>query len=110
MIDLGWTVAALWAVVRLVGALWLARAGGAAEVAWLLDPALILLLAYGLYRRIPAAALLLLLYVVVELWIAYHRSGAPAGIGIGMLLELSFLTGLRGTLLYRAALRDAQVS
>lgn len=107
MIDLGWTVAVLWAVLRLAGGLWLTRGGVPGEALWLLDPALIVLLAWGLYRRASAAAVLLLFYVVVELYFAYHRAGAPAGVGAGMLLELSFLTGLRGTLLYRAALREA---
>lgn len=100
MIDLGWSVAVLWGVMRLVAALWLWRGTGAYEAAWFVDPALAFTLAYGLYRRSRACAVLLLAYVVLELWIAYHVSGRPAGLGPALLLELSFLTGLRGTLQY----------
>jgi hypothetical protein len=100
MIDLGWAVAALWGVLRLVAVLWLRRASEGYEAAWFVDPALILLLAYGLYRRSRACAVLLLAYVVVELWFAFHATGRPSGIGVALLLEMSFLTGLRGALLY----------
>ena len=100
MIDLWWAVAALWGVLRLVAGLWLRRASGGYEAAWLLDPVLILLLAYGLYRRSRACAVLLLAYVVVELWLAFHATGRPSGLGVALLLEVSFLTGLRGALLY----------
>lgn len=107
MIDLGWSVAALWAAVRMVAALWLRRASGGYEVAWLVDPLLILFLAYGLYRRSRACAVLLLAYVVVELWIAWHATGQPRGLGPALLLEVSFLTGLRGALLYRREMESA---
>jgi len=107
MIDLGWAVAVLWGVLRMVAALWLGRASGGYEAAWLLDPALILLLAYGLYRRSRVCAVLLLVYVVVELWLAYHALGHPSGLGTALLLEVSFLTGLRGTLLYDREMKTA---
>lgn len=107
MIDLGWSVAVMWGVLRVVAALWLARASNGYEAAWFLDPALILLLAYGLYRRSRVCAVLLLAYVVVELWLAYHATGRPAGLGPALLLEVSFLTGLRGTLLYRREVATA---
>lgn len=107
MIDLGWSVAVLWGVLRMVGALWLQRASGGYEAAWLLDPVLILLLAYGLYRRSRACAVLLLAYVVVELWIAFHATGRPSGLGVALLLEVSFLTGLRGALLYHREMETA---
>ena len=100
MIDLGWVVAALWGVLRLVAVLWLRRASGGYDAAWFIDPALILLLAYGLYRRSRVCAVLLLAYVVVELWFAFHAAGRPTGLGVALLLEVSFLTGLRGALLY----------
>jgi serine/threonine-protein kinase len=101
MIDLGWAVAVLWGALRMVAVLWLRRASGGYEAAWFLDPVLILLLAYGLYRRSRVCAVLLLAYVVVELWFAFHAAGRPTGLGVALLLEVSFLTGLRGALLYR---------
>ncbi|HVG43511.1 MAG TPA: hypothetical protein VM890_02240 [Longimicrobium sp.] len=107
MIDLGWSVAVLWGVLRMVAALWLRRASGGYEAAWFFDPALILLLAYGLYRRSRACAVLLLVYVVVELWFAFHATGRPSGLGVALLLEVSFLTGLRGALLYHREMETA---
>jgi hypothetical protein len=107
MIDLGWAVAALWGLLRLVAVLWLVRGSGGYEPAWFLDPVLILLLAYGLYHRIRACAVLLLAYVVVELWFAFHAAGQPTGLGVALLLEVSFLTGLRGALVYARELRVA---
>lgn len=107
MIDLGWSVAVLWGVLRMVAVLWLRRASGGYEAAWLIDPALILLLAYGLYRRSRVCAVLLLVYVVVELWLAFHAAGRPTGLGVALLLEVSFLTGLRGALLYQREMETA---
>ena len=107
MIDLGWSVAVLWGVLRMVAALWLRRASGGYEAAWFFDPALILLLAYGLYRRSRACAVLLLAYVVVELYFAFHAAGRPSGLGVALLLELSVLTGLRGALLYHREMATA---
>jgi hypothetical protein len=107
MIDLGWSVAALWGVLRMVGALWLARASVGYEAAWLVDPVLILLLAYGLYRRSRVCAVLLLADVVVEVWLAFHATGRPSGLGLPLLLEVSFLTGLRGALLYHREMETA---
>jgi serine/threonine-protein kinase len=107
MIDLGWSVASLWGVLRIVAALWLLRGSGGYEAAWFIDPALILLLAYGLYRRSRVCAALLLVYVVVELWLAFHAAGRPTGLGVALLLEVSFLTGLRGTLLYHREMETA---
>ena len=101
MIDLGWAVAALWGVLRLVAVLWLRRTSGGYEALWFVDPVLIFLLAYGLYRRSRACAVLLLAYVVVELWFAFHAAGRPTGLGVALLLEVSFLTGLRGALVYQ---------
>jgi hypothetical protein len=92
-------------VLRIVAALWLRRASGGYEAAWFFDPALILLLAYGLYRGSRICAVLLLVYVVVELWLAFHAAGRPTGLGVALLLEVSFLTGLRGTLLYHRGCR-----
>lgn len=106
MIDLGWSVAALWGVMRAVGALLLASSEGGARAAWFADPALTFLLAWGLYRRNRACAVLLLAYVAVEQWLAYHATGRPRGIGIALLLEASFLTGLRGTLVWRQETAD----
>jgi len=100
MIDLGWAIAALWGVMRMVGALVIASGTGEFHAAWLVDPLLILLLAYGLYRRSRVCAGLLLAYVVVELWLAYHVAGRPAGVGVALALELAFLTGLRGAVLW----------
>lgn len=93
-------MAVLWAVMRLVGALVVFDGSGEFQPAWLVDPLLIGLLAYGLYRRSRACAVLLLAYVVVELWLAYHAAGRPAGVGVALGLELAFLTGLRGALLW----------
>lgn len=107
MIDLGWVVAVLWAVMRLVGALVVFDGSGEFQPAWLVDPLLIGLLAYGLYRRSRACAVLLLAYVVVELWLAYHAAGRPAGVGVALALELAFLTGLRGALLWHRETRAA---
>jgi len=100
MIDLGWAIAALWGVMRMVGALVITSSTGDHHPALFLDPLLILLLAYGLYRRSRVCAGLLLAYVAVELWLAYHAAGRPAGIGVALILELAFLTGLRGAVLY----------
>jgi len=107
MIDLGWSVAGLWGVLRMVALLWITRASGGYEAALLVDPVLILLLAYGLYRRSRVCAVLLLAYVVVELWFALHATGRPPGLGVALLLEVSFLTGLRGTLVYHRELETA---
>jgi hypothetical protein len=101
MIDLGWGVAALWAVVRATAAIWLVRVSGAGEWTLFVDPALILLLAYGLYRRSRACAVLLLLYVVLELRRAYHIDERPAGIVPAMLLGFSFILGIRGAFIHR---------
>ena len=108
MIDLGWVVAVLWGTLRMVAVLWLLRASGGYEAAWFLDPVLILLLAYGLYRRSQICAALLLAYVVVELWFAFHAAGRPTGLGVALLLEVSFLTGLRGALLYHREMETAR--
>jgi hypothetical protein len=107
MIDLGWSVALLWGVVRAAAALWLGSGGGVVRAEWFADPALTFALAYGLYRRSRVCAVLLLVYVVVELWIAFHVTGRAGGLGPALLLEVSFLTGLRGTLLYRRAMEEA---
>lgn len=110
MIDLGWSVAALWGVLRGAAALWLGSGGGELRAEWFADPLLTFLLAYGLYRRSRVCAALLLVYVAVELWIAWHVTGRPRGLGPALLLEVSFLTGLRGTQLYHremAAAREA---
>ena len=107
MIDLGWSVAALWGVLRGVGALLLASGQGEARATWFVDPVLTFLLAYGLYRRSRVCAVLLLAYIAVELWLAYHATGRPRGIGIALLLEASFLTGLRGTLVWHREMETA---
>jgi hypothetical protein len=108
LIDLAWTVAALWAAVRLISALWLSRFSDADEALWLLDPTLILLLAYGLYRRSRVCAVLLLAYVVVELWFAYHTRPVAAGVGPAMLLGLAFVAGIRGTFAYHRQAAEAR--
>ena len=100
MIDLGWAVAALWGIMRMVGALVVSSGIGEFQPVFLVDPLLTLLLAYGLYRRSRVCAGLLLAYVGVELWLAYHVAERPAGIGVALMLELAFLTGLRGTVLW----------
>ena len=101
MIDLAWGVAALWATLRVVGAIWLWRNTDDDSWAWFVDPAVIVLLAYGIYRRSRACAVALLVYVVVELWRAYHIAERPQGIGAAMILGLSFLMGIRGTYEHR---------
>lgn len=101
MIDLGWGAAALWATVRAVAALWFVRVSPRADWTLFVDPALILLLAYGVYRRSRACVVLLLVYVAFELRRAYHIDERPAGIGPAMLLGLSFLMALRGTFTHR---------
>lgn len=108
MIDLAWTVAGLWAMVRLVAALWLSRFSDVDEALWLLDPLLVLLLAYGLYRRSRACAVLLLAYVVLELWVAYHTRPVGSGVGPAMLLGLAFAAGIRGTFQYHREVAEAQ--
>jgi serine/threonine-protein kinase len=107
LIDLAWAVAALWGAVRVISALWLAHFAEADELLWLLDPTLILLLAYGLYRRSRACAVLLLVYVVLELWVAYHTRPVAAGVGPAMLLGLAFAAGIRGTFAYHRELAEA---
>lgn len=110
MIDVAWGVAALWGVVRGVAAIWLFRISAADEWSWVVDPVLILALAYGLYRRSRACAVLLLGYVVVELWRAYHVQERPAGIGTAIILGISFLIGIRGTFAYRRELDAARAA
>ncbi|HEX8903947.1 MAG TPA: hypothetical protein VF771_03855 [Longimicrobiaceae bacterium] len=107
MIDIAATVALLWAAVRLISALWLSRFSDVDEALWLLDPLLLLLLAYGLYRRSRACAVLLLVYVVLELWVAYHTRPVGAGTGPAMLLGLAFVVGIRGTFAYHRELAEA---
>lgn len=101
MIDLAWGVALLWATLRAVGAIWLWRITDDDSWTWFIDPVLISLLAYGIYRRSRACAVALLVYVIVELWRAYHIAERPSGIGIAMILGLSFLMGIRGTFEHR---------
>ncbi|HEX6746114.1 MAG TPA: hypothetical protein VF092_02285 [Longimicrobium sp.] len=108
MIDVAWTVAALWAGVRLISALWLSRFSDGEELLWLLDPTLILLLSYGLYRRSRVCAVLLLAYVVVELWVAYHTREVAAGVGPAMLLGVAFVAGIRGTFQYHREMTEAR--
>jgi hypothetical protein len=108
MIDVAWTVAALWAMVRLIAALWLSRFSDADEALWLLDPLLVLGLAYGLYRRSRVCAVLLLAYVVLELWVAYHTRPVGSGVGPAMLLGLAFAAGIRGTFLYHREVAGAR--
>jgi hypothetical protein len=107
LIDVAWPVAALWGLVRVISFIWIARFSDDEEIAWLLDPLLILLLAYGLYRRSRVCAVLLLAYVVVELWVAYHTRPVAAGVGPAMLLGIAFVAGIRGTFAYHRELRDA---
>jgi hypothetical protein len=108
-IDLGWSVAALWALTRMAGALLLSRGSPVLLLLYLVDPALAGGLAYGLYRRSRVCAALLLVLVAAELYLAYAVTGRPAGVGVALILELSFLTGLRGALRYHRLLRDEAV-
>jgi hypothetical protein len=100
LIDLAWSVAVLWAVLRLAAALWLWRNTDGGEAAWFADPLLIGALAYGLYRRSRVCAVVLLGYVVVELWLAYHSRGPAAGVTVAFVLGITFVQGIRGTVLH----------
>ncbi|HSU13733.1 hypothetical protein [Longimicrobium sp.] len=107
LIDLAWPVAALWGTVRVISFIWIARFSDDEELAWLLDPLLILLLAYGLYRRSRVCAVLLLVYVVVELWVAYHTRPVASGVGPALLLGVAFVAGIRGTFAYHREQAEA---
>ncbi|HYH79593.1 MAG TPA: hypothetical protein VEX86_07340 [Longimicrobium sp.] len=107
LIDLAWSVAVLWGVMRLVAALWLWRNTAADDPAWFADPLLIGVLAYGLYRRSRACAILLLLYVVVELRLTFGARGPTAGITVALVLGITFAQGIRGAYAYRKEMGDA---
>jgi hypothetical protein len=107
LIDLAWSVAVLWGVMRLVAALWLWRNTTADDPGWFADPVLIGALAYGLYRRSRACAVLLLVYVVMELRLAYHAQGPTAGVTVAFVLGMTFAQGIRGAYAYRRELAEA---
>jgi len=107
LIDLAWSVAVLWGVLRLVAAIWLWRNTNDDDLAWFADPLLIGALAYGLYRRSRACAILLLLYVVVELRLAYGAQGPTSGITVAFVLGITFAQGIRGAYAYRREMREA---
>ncbi|HET7231074.1 MAG TPA: hypothetical protein VFJ16_13770 [Longimicrobium sp.] len=108
LIDLGWSVAALWAVLRLTVAVrvWRHTAGG--ELLLLADPLIILALAYGLYRRSRACGVLLMLMVVAQLRLAYGAHGTSAGIPVAFVLGITIAQGLRGAWLYRKEMAEAR--
>jgi len=108
LIDLGWSVAALWAVLRLTVAVraWRHTPGG--EPALLADPLIILALAYGVYRRSRVCAVLLMLMVVVQLRLAYAAHGTTAGIPVAFVLGMVFAQGVRGVWLYRRERAEAR--
>jgi serine/threonine-protein kinase len=108
LIDVAAIVAGLWGAARLISFLWIARFSDDEQAIWLLDPALILLLAYGLYRRSRVCAVLLLVYVVLELWVAYHSRPVGAGVGPALLLGVAFAAGIRGTFAYHRELAGAR--
>jgi hypothetical protein len=107
LIDLAWSVAVLWGVMRLVAALWLWRNTTHDDPGWFADPVLIGALAYGLYRRSRACAVLLLVYVVMELRLAYHAQGPTAGVTVAFVLGMTFAQGIRGAYAYRRELAEA---
>lgn len=106
LVDLAWSVAVLWGVLRLVAAIWLWRNTNDDDPAWFADPLLIAALAYGLYRRSRACAILLLVYVVVELRLAYGAQGPTAGITVAFVLGITFAQGIRGAYAYNRELRE----
>ena len=108
LIDLAWSVAVIWGVLRLVAALWLWRNTSGDDPGWFADPVLIGALAYGLYRfRSRACAILLLVYVVMELRLAYHAQGPTAGLTVAFVLGMTFAQGIRGAYTYRRELVEA---
>lgn len=108
LIDLGWSVAALWAVLRLTVAVRAWRHTPEGELALLADPLIILALTYGLYRRSRVCAVLLMLMVVVQLRLAYAAHGTSAGIPVAFVLGMVFAQGMRGVWLYRKELAEAR--
>ncbi|HET7462184.1 MAG TPA: hypothetical protein VFJ82_13090 [Longimicrobium sp.] len=110
LIDLGWSVAALWAVLRLTVAVRAWRHTPDGELLLLADPLIILALAYGLYRRSRVCGVLLMLMVVVQLRIAYATSGPAAGIPVAFVLGITIAQGLRGVWTYRKELAEARAS
>ncbi len=110
MIDLAWSIAMLWAVLRLVGAFMLWRHTAQDDVTVIADPLLIAALAYGLYRRSRVCAILLLAYVVIELRLVYTAQNPTAGITVAFILGLTFAQGIRGVYTYRRELAEAAQS
>lgn len=108
LIDLGWSVAVLWAALRLTVAVRAWRHTPDGELALLADPLIILALAYGLYRRSRVCAVLLILMVVVQLRLAYAAHGPTAGIPVAFVLGMVFAQGIRGVWLYRSELAEAR--
>jgi len=108
MIDLGWCVAVLWAVLRLTVAVRVWRHSAEGELLLLADPLIILALAYGLYRRSRVCAVLLLVMVVVQLRLAYAAHGTAAGIPVAFVLGMTFAQGIRGVWMYRRERAEAR--
>lgn len=109
LIDLAWSVAVLWAVLRLTVAVRVWRHTADGELALLADPLIVLALAYGLYRRSRVCAVLLMLMVVIQFRLAYATHGTSAGIPVAFVLGLMFAQGIRGVWLYRKELAAAEL-
>ena len=107
LIDLGWSVAVLWALLRLMVTVMVWRHTPHDELLLLADPLIVLALAYGLYRRSRVCAVLLLVMVVLQLRLAYAANGPTAGIPVAFILGMTFAQGIRGVWMYRRELAEA---
>jgi hypothetical protein len=110
LIDLGWSIAVLWAVLRLTVAVRVWRHVDGGELALLADPLIILALAYGFYRRSRVCGVLLMLMVVIQLRLAYASHGTSAGIPVAFILGMMFAQGLRGVWMYRREMAEASAA
>ena len=107
LIDLGWSVAVLWALLRLTVAVLVWRNTAEDELLLVADPLIILALAYGLYRRSRVCAVLLMAMVVLQLRLAYASNGPSAGIPVAFVLGMTFAQGIRGVWVYRREMAEA---
>jgi hypothetical protein len=110
LIDLGWSVAVLWALLRLTVAVLVWRNTAEDELLLVADPLIILALAYGLYRRSRVCAVLLMAMVVLQLRLAYASNGPSAGIPVAFVLGMTFAQGIRGVWMYRREMAEGTSS
>jgi hypothetical protein len=107
----GW-VAALISAVMTLGVTLIAMSGTAVLgfSAWeLIDVALILGLAFGIYKKSRTSAVIMLVYFVASKILIMVESGKPTGLLMGMVFVYFYWQGVVGTFAYHTLKKDNAV-